>query len=258
LGAFYEATEPPPQTEKAPIEIIEDDSRLAYESLTLITPDDGRLLIADLSLDIPSGKRLLILDPDGSRRAALIRATAGLWKAGHGRIIRPPLKKILFLPQQPYLTLGSLRDQLLYITRPGTPVSEDRLYSVLQKVQLNSVLERVGGLDTEQRDWAGILSLSEQQSLAFARLLLVVPEFAFIDDAVSALSTERVRNLYELLSETAINYITIGSGHELLEYHDRILQLHGDGTWTAMEAIDAPEAEWHVDPAPVLNPLRVG
>jgi putative ATP-binding cassette transporter len=258
LGAFYEATDPLPQAQKATIEIIEDDSHLAYKSLTLTTPGDGRLLLADLSLDIPSGKRLLILDPDGSRRTALIRATAGLWKAGHGRIIRPPLRKILFLPQQPYLTLGSLRDQLLYIAPPGTPISEDRLLTVLQEVQLNSVLERVGGLDAEQRDWAGLLSLSEQQSLAFARLLLVVPEIAFIDEAVSALSTERVRNLYELLSQTAITYITIASGHELLEYHDRILQLHGNGIWTAMEAVDAPEAEWHAVSATGLDSVRVG
>jgi putative ATP-binding cassette transporter len=258
LGAFFDATEPLPHALKAPIEIVEDESRLGYEGLTLATPDDGRLLIADLTLDIPRGKRLLILDPDGSRRTALIRATAGLWKAGQGRIIRPPLGKFLFLAQQPYLTLGSLRDQLLYTTPPDTQISDDRLLSVLQKVQLNPTLERVGGLDTEQRDWAELLSLSEQQSLAFARLLLVEPDFAFLDEAVSALPADRVRSLYELLARTATTYISIVSGHELLEYHDRVLQVHGDGTWTAPDVDDAPEAEWDVAPAPALNSLQIG
>ncbi len=258
LGAFYEATEPLPQSAKGSLEIAEDDSRLAYDGLTLATPDDGRLLVADLSLEIPRGKRLLIVGPDGSGRTALMRATAGLWKAGQGRILRPPLERMMFLPQQPYLTLGSLRDQLLYNTPPGEPVSDDRLLAVLQDVQLEPLLERVGGLDVEQRDWTSILTLGEQQSLAFARLLLVVPEFAFLDEAVSALSAKRVRSLYELLAQTATTYISVGSEQDLLEYHDQVLQLRGDGTWTATHEVGTPEAEWSIVPAPILDSLQVG
>jgi putative ATP-binding cassette transporter len=258
LGAFYEATEPIPSSEKASLEIASDDSRVAYEGLTLATPDDGRLLIADLSLDIPRGSRLLIVGPDGSGRTVLMRATAGLWKRGQGRILRPPLERMMFLPQQPYLTLGSLRDQLLYNTPPGTEVSEERLLSLLQDVQLEPVLERVGGLDVEQRDWASILSLGEQQSLAFARLLLAVPEFAFLDEAVSALPAKRARNLYELLSRTATTYISVGSEKDLLEYHDQVLHLQGGGMWTTTDIVGAPESEWSVVPAPILNSLQVG
>jgi ABC-type uncharacterized transport system fused permease/ATPase subunit len=136
------------------------------------------------------------------------------------------------LPQQPYLTLGSLRDQLFYALPPRTHVSEARLLSVLRDVQLETILERAGGLDVEQRAWASILSLGEQQNLAFARLLLAVPEFAFLDEAVSALPAERVRNLYELLSQTTTTYISIGRASDLLEYHHQLLQMQGDGTWT--------------------------
>jgi putative ATP-binding cassette transporter len=257
LGAFYEATEPQLCSSKSPLEIVEDDSRLAYEGLTLTTPDEGRLLLAELSLEIPRGKRLLISGPDGSGRTALMRATAGLWKAGQGRIVRPPLRKMMFLPQHPYLTLGSLRDQLLYSIPPREHVSEGRLLSVLQAVQLEAMLDRTGGLDAEQRDWTSILSLGEQQSLAFARLLLVVPDFAFLDEAVSALPAARVRNLYELLSRTAMTYVSVGSESDLLEYHDRLLQLQGDGTWTATDTADAAEAEWGIVPAPMLGTLQV-
>lgn len=257
LGAFYEATEPLPPSEKSPIEITENDSRLAYEGLTLSALDDGRLLVADLSLDLPRNKRLLITGPDGTVRTALIRATAGLWKAGQGRIIRPPLRKMMFLPQQPYLTLGSLRDQLLYAIPSQMHVSQGRLLSVLQDVQLESIIDRVGGLDAEKRDWTSILSLGEQQTLAFARLLLVVPEFAFLDEAVSALPATRVRNLYDLLSRTATTYISAASTTDLLEFHDRLLQLQDDGSWTT-DAIEAPEAEWRVVRGPVLDSLQVG
>src|SRR5579884_1058416 len=258
LGTFYEATEPQASSVKSPIEIVEDESRLAYEGLTLASADDGRLLIADLSLEIPRSKRLLILGPDGPGRTALMRAMAGLWKAGQGRIIRPPLRTMLFLPQQPYLALGTLRDQLLYAIAPGVPVAEERLLAVLQEVQLDSVLERTGGLDAEQRDWTSILSLGEQQSLAFARLLLAEPEIAFLDEALSALPSERVRDLYELLSRTTTTYISTASGPDLLEYHDQLLQLHSDGSWRATDTIEAADAEWGVLRAPILGSLQVG
>ncbi len=258
LSAFYEATEPLPSSAKSPIEITEDDSRLAYEGLTLSAPDDGRLLVADLSLEVPPGKRILLTGSNSSGRTALMRATAGLWKAGQGRIIRPPLRSIMFLQQQPYLTLGSLRDQLLYALPPRRHISEGRLLSVLQDVQLETIVERAGGLDTEQRDWTSILSLGEQQSLAFARLLLAVPEFAFLDEAVSALPAERVRNLYELLARTGITYLSAISEPDLLEYHDQLLQLQRDGTWTATETAETPVAKWHIVPTPVLDSLQVG
>ncbi len=93
LGAFYEATDDAPETAKLSIEVVEDEARLAYDGLTLATPDDGRLLVEGLSLELPLGKRLLIVGPDGSGRTSLMRATAGLWKEGQGRIVRPPLEQ---------------------------------------------------------------------------------------------------------------------------------------------------------------------
>lgn len=257
LGAFYEATEPPFET-KAAIEIVEDDSRLAFEGLTLATPDEGRLLVADLSLDLPRGQRLLLTGPDGSGRTSLMRTLAGLWKVGQGRIYRPPLEQMMFLPQQPYLTLGTLRDQLLYTAPLDTEIADERLLAVLREVRLENVLERVGGLDVPQREWTSILSLGEQQSLAFARLILAEPPFAFLDEAVSALPAERVRRLYELLAQTTTTYISTAGGTQLQEYHDQHLQLHGDGTWTATEAVDPTPSPWHIVPVPKVATLQVG
>ncbi|MHB1423373.1 MAG: ABC transporter ATP-binding protein/permease [Gemmataceae bacterium] len=258
LSAFYEATEPIATPLKTGIEIGEDDGRLAYDGLTLTTPDDGRVLIADLTLELPRGKRLLISGPDGSGRTALMRTTAGLWKSGKGRVRRPPLRTMMFLPRQPYLTLGSLRDQLLYSLPQRVHFEKEQLRSVIQDVKLQSVLERVGGLDVEQRDWTSILTLGEQQSLAFARLLLAEPKFAFLDEATSALPAERVSRLYELLARTTMTYVSVGSEAELMEHHDRLLQLHGDGAWTASDTIEVSEAVWPAVPAPILNSLQAG
>jgi putative ATP-binding cassette transporter len=246
LSAFYAATEDISADAKPSLEIVENDAHVAYEGLTLATPDDGRLLLADLTLEVPAGKRLLIVGPDGSGRTALMRATAGLWKSGQGRIVRPPLERILFLPQQPYLTLGSLRDQLLYALPEWATVSDSRLLAVLQDVQLESVLERVGGLDSEQREWTSLLTLGEQQSLSFARLLLAHPEFAFLDEATSALPAHRVQALYDLLARTSTTYISVSSNRDLLDYHDTLLHLRGDGTWNATDiACEPAEAGWN-------------
>jgi putative ATP-binding cassette transporter len=241
LSAFYEATEPVENDPVSGIQFVAEDTRLGYDNLTLTTPDDGRLLLAGLSLDVERGQRLLIVGPDGSGRTSLMRATAGLWKSGQGTIHRPALTQIMFLPQQPYLTLGTLRDQLLYTTPPDVQISDERLLSILQDVQLEYILERVGGLNVEQRDWQSILSLGEQQSLAFARLLLAIPEFAFLDEALSALPSERVQTLYDLLVGTATTYISVGSDRSLIEYHDRELQF----TWRWIVAGNSPRRATH-------------
>ena len=183
LGTLWdgiaEAAVPP----RLALQIVEDDTRVAYDQLTLRTPKGGRLLIDKLSVEIPRGKRLLIEGPNGAGKSALFRATAGIWMEGEGRIFRPHREQMMVLPQQPYTVPGSLRDQLLY----GLPVdvhSDEQLLAALRAVNFEPILERVGGLDVEQ-DWAKTLSTGEQQLLAFARLILANPPFALLDEALS-------------------------------------------------------------------------
>jgi putative ATP-binding cassette transporter len=228
LGGFYEVLEEETAgQQKAPVETVEDDSRMAFEGLTLVTPGDGRLLVKDLSAQVPRGKRLLIVGPNSSGRTALLRAAAGLWTTGQGRIIRPPLGEIMFLPQQPYLRPGRLREQLRYATRRAAGLTDDQIRAVLHQLRLDGVLERVGGLGAEQ-DWPHSLSLGEQQLLAFARLLLESPRFAFLDEATSALDPGRAQQVYEILAATQITYITVSGDLSLRKYHDVVLELCPD------------------------------
>jgi putative ATP-binding cassette transporter len=231
LGVFLEALATRPEAAKRPIEVVEDESRVAFRELTLVTPGEGRLLIKDLSVDVPSGQRLLVLGPRGSGRTSLLRAAAGLWTSGQGRIIRPPLEHTVFLPQQPYLRHGSLRAQLHYGTRTPAILDQEML-EALTAVGFDAVLERVGGLDAEC-DWASVLSTGEQQLLAGARLLLARPRFAFLDEPASALDEGKTHQLYGALARTSISYVTAASWPGLRAYHDRVIELKADGDWTA-------------------------
>ncbi len=126
-----------------------------------------------------------MVGPSGCGKSSLLRAIAGLWNAGEGTIVRPELDQMLFLPQRPYMVLGSLRQQILY---PNTKaeVDDQELKQVLQQVNLADLDERFGGFDVEQ-DWAKVLSPGEQQRLTFARLLLNKPTYAILDEVTSAL-----------------------------------------------------------------------
>jgi putative ATP-binding cassette transporter len=241
LGSFWEAVGQAAADDKSPIEVVEDEDRLAFEGLTLVTPAEGRLLVKDLSLEVPHGKRLLISGPRGAGRSSLLRATAGLWRAGAGRIHRPAAGEVMFLPQQPYLVDGTLRDQLLYCPADEKDLTDDRLLTVLRKVGLERLLERVGGLDA-RRCWTSVLSRGEQQQLAFARLLLTVPRFAFLDEATSGLDAEDGRRLYETLAQTPISYVSVASDPALAEHHDLMLEIEGGGPWRMVPRAHAVSA----------------
>jgi len=231
LGTFAEELESTTKSSEPEATFIDTaiDSRLALEHVTLFTPNYQRVLVRDLSVTVEPGSGLLILGPSGSGKSSLLRAIAGLWNAGTGLIIRPKLESMLFLPQRPYMILGSLRSQLLY---PNTSVEipEEQIYQVLEQVNLADLPERVGGMEVEL-DWANILSLGEQQRLAFARLLLTHPRYAILDEATSALDLKNEERLYQQMQATSTVFISVGHRTSLLQYHQQILELKGDSSW---------------------------
>jgi vitamin B12/bleomycin/antimicrobial peptide transport system ATP-binding/permease protein len=210
------------------IESVEE-SRLALEHVTLQTPDHLQTLARDVSVLTPAGRGLLITGASGTGKSSILRAIAGLWNAGEGRIARPPLKDMMFLPQRPYMVLGSLREQLLY-PRLDRQTTEGDLKNILERVNLTGLPERVGGFDAEM-DWGHMLSLGEQQRLAFARLLLAKPDYAFLDEATSALDGPNETHLYGELEASETTYISVGHRPSLFAFHDQVLELQGGGNW---------------------------
>ncbi|HWS74508.1 MAG TPA: ABC transporter ATP-binding protein/permease [Quisquiliibacterium sp.] len=203
--------------------------RLAIEHVTLQTPGHERVLIRDLSIAVEPGAGLMIVGESGGGKSSLLRAIAGLWDSGTGRIVRPGAREMMFLPQQPYMVLGSLRSQLTY-PDSQEDVSDRDLLRLLERVNLGDVASRFGGLDAEL-DWAKVLSVGEQQRLAFARVLLGEPRYAMLDEATSALDVANEEGLYRQLAESSITPVSVSHRPALLKYHRQVLELPGDGGW---------------------------
>jgi putative ATP-binding cassette transporter len=202
---------------------------LALEHLTLLTPGGERILVKDLSLTAEPGRGLMITGTSGAGKSSLLRAVAGLWYRGSGRIVRPAEQEIMFLPQQPYMILGSLRSQLLY-PNTGQEVEDVELLRLLERVRLPDLAERFGGLEAE-RDWEKVLSIGEQQRLAFARVLQNRPRYAILDEATSALDIANEEHLYRELAAAGTTPISVTHHETLRQYHHQMLELAGDGEW---------------------------
>lgn len=256
-------------------DIRTDGNRLALENLSITTPS-GSLLMRQLNLEIEPGKPLLIRGPSGSGKTTLLRAIAGLWPYSEGIITRPE-QGTLFLSQKPYIPLGTLRDALYYPDSPGleriinpdpkgyrqsqaanhysasknldgllatahalslpdSPPGDDVVAAdVLQAVQLGHLSSRLN----ETADWGRILSLGEQQRLAFGRLLLAKPIAAFLDEATSAMDEGLEDSMYRLVRQRLPDMMLVSVGHRntLYPHHPVHLILEGKGS-----------GNWKIDP----------
>lgn len=204
---------------------------LDIAGLQVLRPD-GHRLIADLSLKLQAGQALLIKGPSGSGKTTLLRALAGLWPYAEGAVARPLGEQALFLSQRPYLPLGDLRTAIAYPAQVGQE-QDARMQQALRQVNLAHLAERL----EESRDWTRILSIGEQQRLAFARVLFNQPHVVFLDESTSAMDEGLEHALYSLLRNEMPETLLVSVGHRstLAGFHSHRLEVDGQGGWALFE-----------------------
>ncbi len=209
------------------IETIADD-RIAYEELTLRLPEAGRVLVDRLSLSIPRGTRLVIRSRDAMTRGALMRATAGVWEDGEGRVLRPALERVAFVPERPYVPPGTLREVMTGSARPT--VSDAHVHAILAALDAEAIITHADGLDVE-RDWVRLLSVREQTLLSVAHLAVVRPHFAFVDNLGRTLGPDQFEMVLRMFTRYEISYVAMG-GADVAAPCDLLLDLADDGRWS--------------------------
>lgn len=212
--------------EATAITLIEAGPELAENALTFrdlqIAHADGSIVIGETNTTIARGERVLIVGDSGSGKSTLFRAIAGLWPWGAGHILHPARDDMMFMPQRSYLPLGTLRAALAYPT-PQKSFTEAAIKAALARCGLEPLIER---LDEVER-WDRVLSVGEQQRVAFARLLLHKPGWVFMDEATSALDEKTQTSMMELFRDELAGSSLISIAHRpgLDVFHDRTMTL---------------------------------
>jgi len=204
------------------IDVHQDGHMLHIAGLALGLAD-GRTLLSNANLDVAPTERLMLSGRSGSGKSTLLRALGGLWPRGGGQV-RMPMGRSLFLPQKPYLPIGTLREALSY-PLPGDTYTDDRYREALQSCRLPHL---EGRLD-ESNHWQRLLSPGEQQRLSFARALLYKPQWLFLDEATSAMDEEDEAALYQGLIDQlpGLSIISVGHRSSLRRFHPRLVRIEG-------------------------------
>ncbi|XP_063062856.1 ATP-binding cassette sub-family D member 3a isoform X3 [Engraulis encrasicolus] len=213
--------------------IINVDNIIKFDHTPLVTPN-GDVLIKDLNFEVQSGANVLICGPNGCGKSSLFRVLGELWPLFGGCLTKPERGKLFYVPQRPYMTLGSLRDQVIY---PDTyedqrrkGISDQVLKEYLDNVQLGHILDREGSWDTVQ-DWMDVLSGGEKQRMAMARLFYHKPQFAILDECTSAVSVDVEDYIYSHCRKVGITLFTVSHRKSLWKHHEYYLHMDGRGSY---------------------------
>ncbi|GAA6014670.1 hypothetical protein JCM11491_000188 [Sporobolomyces phaffii] len=227
------------------------NAEVEFDKVPIVAPAPGvarggEELVHDLSVKIKAGEHLLIAGGNGTGKTAISRVLAGLWPVFEGTVRRPDDSEIMFLPQRPYLSSGSLRDQIIYPhSYPDfleTGKTDEDLLKILERAHLGYIPDREGGLDS-RKEWKDLLSGGEKQRMGMARLFYHLPKFAVLDECTSAVSTDVEGSMYQHAKDVGITLITISHRPSLFKHHMFLLHLTGsEGQWELKQIGEAEQS----------------
>jgi putative ATP-binding cassette transporter len=208
------------------------NGEIVARDLTLALPD-GRVLVDGINTGFTQGEQVLVTGPSGCGKSTLFRALAGIWPFGAGSVQTPANGAVMFLPQKPYLPLGTLREVVAY-PKVNDSLSDTQIAETLQLCCLEQFAPRLD----EHDNWALRLSPGEQQRLAIARALLNKPQWLFLDEATAALDEETERYIYQLLRQQLPSTTLVSIAHRpgVATYHQRRIIFTTNGKGTCLES----------------------
>ena len=214
-----------------------ESSDIEFVDVPIVSPN-GDILVEKLTFSIKHGEHLLIFGPNGCGKSSLFRILGGLWPIYGGVVRKPHFEDIFYIPQRPYLSCGTLRQQVTYPDdiremRDKGIVDSD-LLEILEVVEIGYIVDRVGGWDAEE-EWRDVLSGGLQQRIAMARLFYHAPKYAILDECTSSVTLEIERVMYDKAKELGITLMTVSHRRSLWKYHEKILQFDGQGGYVFTE-----------------------
>lgn len=213
-------------------EIVES-SEIEFTDVPIVSPN-GDVLVEKLNFSVKPGKHLLIVGPNGCGKSSLFRILGGLWPVYGGRVRKPSYGDIFYIPQRPYLSRGTLRQQIIYPDgireMRDKRVSDEDLLRILSTVDIQGIVDRPHGWEAEE-EWRDVLSGGVQQRVAMARLFYHQPKYAILDECTSSVTLEIEKAMYEQAKELGVTLMTVSHRRSLWRYHDDILQFDGQGNY---------------------------
>ena len=212
---------------------VTEEESIEFINVPIVSPT-GDILVKALSFSVHPGEHLLIVGPNGCGKSSLFRILGGLWPVYGGSVKKPPFSDIFYIPQRPYLSRGTLRQQVIY--PDGTRQMRDRgmtdkdLHDILATLGIESIVHREGGWDAEE-EWRDVLSGGLQQRIAMARLFYHKPKYAILDECTSSVTLDIEKVMYETAKTLGVTLMTVSHRRSLWKYHSKILQFDGVGNF---------------------------